>query len=84
MEEDYKTSREAQCRLNPPMMEEVKKEVMNLMDARMIYPISDSKWVRLVQFVPKKAGVTVVENKEGELVPTRFGTDGAFVSIIEN
>nr|KAJ0221910.1 hypothetical protein LSAT_V11C200050920 [Lactuca sativa] len=68
MEEDYKPSREAQRRLNPPMMEVVKKEVMKLLDAGMIYPISDSKWVSPVQVVPKKAGVTFVENKEGELI----------------
>nr|KAJ0209218.1 hypothetical protein LSAT_V11C400187360 [Lactuca sativa] len=70
-EEDYKPSRQAQRRLNPPMMEVVKKEVMKLLDAGMIYPISDSKWVTPVQVVPKKARVTMVEKKEGELVPTR-------------
>nr|KAJ0186181.1 hypothetical protein LSAT_V11C900503490 [Lactuca sativa] len=71
MEEDYKPSREAQRRLNPPMMETVKKQIMKLLDVGMIYPISDSKWVYLVQVVHKKAGVTVVENKEGDMVPTR-------------
>ena len=45
MEEDFKPTREAQRRLNPPMMEVVKKEIMKLLDAGMIYPISDSKWV---------------------------------------
>ncbi|XP_052622464.1 uncharacterized protein LOC128127806 [Lactuca sativa] len=64
IEEDYKPSREAQCRLNPPMMEVDKKEVMKLLDVGMIYPISDSKWVSPVQVVPKKAGLTVEENKE--------------------
>jgi len=71
MEDDYKPSREGQMRLNPPMMEVVKKEIVKLLDAGVIYPISDSKWVSPTQVVPKKAGVTVVENKEGELVPTR-------------
>ncbi|XP_074300177.1 uncharacterized protein LOC141631399 [Silene latifolia] len=37
----------------------------------MIYPIYDSKWVRPTQLVPKKSGVTVVENADGVLVPTR-------------
>ncbi|KAI3516249.1 hypothetical protein L1887_15160 [Cichorium endivia] len=53
------------------MMEVVKKEIMKLLNAGMIYPISDSKWVSPVQVVPKKDGVTIVENEDGDLVPTR-------------
>ena len=53
------------------MMEVVKKEVLKLLDAGMIYPISDSKWVSPVHMVPKKTGITVVENQDGELMPTR-------------
>jgi hypothetical protein len=71
LEDDFKPFRDAQRRLNPPMMEVVKKEILKLLDADMIYPISDSKWVSPVQVVPKKSGITVVENAEGELVPTR-------------
>ncbi|KAI3737146.1 hypothetical protein L2E82_27141 [Cichorium intybus] len=71
MEEDFKPTREAQRRLNPPMMEVVKKEILKLLNAGMIYPISDSKWVSPVQVVPKKSGITVTENVYGELVPTR-------------
>ncbi|KAI3748436.1 hypothetical protein L6452_11499 [Arctium lappa] len=71
LEDEYKPFRDAQRRLNPPMMEVVKKEILKLLDADMIYPISDSKWVSPVQVVPKKSGITVVENAEGELVPTR-------------
>ncbi|KAI3782657.1 hypothetical protein L2E82_12710 [Cichorium intybus] len=71
MEDEYKPSREAQRRLNPPMMEVVKKEILKLLDAGMIYPISDSKWVSPILVVPKKTGITVTENKQGELVPTR-------------
>lgn len=44
LEEDYKPSREAQSRLNPPMMEVVKKEILKLLDACMIYSILDSKF----------------------------------------
>ncbi|KAL0446417.1 UNVERIFIED_CONTAM: RNA-directed DNA polymerase [Sesamum latifolium] len=33
LEEGTKPSREAQCRLNPPMMEVVKKEILKLLDA---------------------------------------------------
>ena len=53
------------------MMEVVKKEILKLLDAGIIYPISDSKWVSPVQVVPKKTGITIVENSYGELVPTR-------------
>ncbi|CAN6547384.1 unnamed protein product [Malus baccata var. baccata] len=70
LEEGAKPSREAQRRLNPPMLEVVKKEVIKLLDCGVIYPISDSRWVSPVQVVPKKSGVTVVKNEEQELVTT--------------
>ncbi|CAN6685847.1 unnamed protein product [Malus baccata var. baccata] len=69
-----KPTREAQRRLNPPMMEVVKKEIIKLLDCGVIYPISDSRWVSPVQCVPKKSGVTVVANAENELVPQRIQT----------
>ncbi|KAK8593995.1 hypothetical protein V6N12_046066 [Hibiscus sabdariffa] len=69
--EDAKPSREGQRRLNTPMMEIVKKEIQKLLDADIIYPISDSDWVSPIHVVPKKTGVTVVENPQGELIPTR-------------
>ncbi|KAL2243765.1 UNVERIFIED_CONTAM: Transposon Ty3-G Gag-Pol polyprotein [Sesamum indicum] len=71
LEEGAKPSREAQRRLNPLMMEVVKKEILKLLDAGMIFPISDSEWVSPTQVVPKKTGITVVENSVGNLVPTR-------------
>ncbi|CAN6557480.1 unnamed protein product [Malus baccata var. baccata] len=74
LEEGAKPTREAQHRLNPPMMEVVKKEIIKLLDCGVIYPISDSRWVSPVQCVPKKSGVTVVKNAENELVPTRIQT----------
>ncbi|CAN6583797.1 unnamed protein product [Malus baccata var. baccata] len=74
LEEGAKPTREAQRRLNPPMMEVVKKEIIKLLDCGVIYPISDSCWVSPVQVVPKKSGVTVVKNAEDELVPTRIQT----------
>ncbi|KAK8600231.1 hypothetical protein V6N12_050087 [Hibiscus sabdariffa] len=70
-EEGARPSREGQRRLNPPMMEVVKKEIQKLLDTDIIYPISDSNWVSPIHVVPKKTGVTVIENSEGELVPTR-------------
>jgi hypothetical protein len=74
LEEDHKPSREPQRRLNPNLREVVKKEVIKLLDAGIIYPISDSKWVSPVQVVPKKGGMTVVKNKNNELLPTRLVT----------
>ncbi|KAL0440150.1 UNVERIFIED_CONTAM: Pol polyprotein [Sesamum latifolium] len=56
LEEGAKPSREAQRRLNPPMMEVVKKEILKLLDAGMIFSISDSAWVSPTQVVPKKTG----------------------------
>ena len=58
-------------RLNPNMQEVVKKEVLKLLDVGVIYPILDSQLVSSTQVVPKKAGITVVENNEGQIVPTR-------------
>ncbi|KAM1557152.1 hypothetical protein ACFX10_040615 [Malus domestica] len=74
LEEGAKPTREAQRRLNPLMMEVVKNEIIKLLDCGVIYPISDSRWVSPIQCVPKKSRVTVVENAENELVPTRIQT----------
>ena len=52
----------------------VKKEVVKLLDARIIYPISDSSWVSPIQCVPKKGGMTLVENQEGKQISTRVVT----------
>lgn len=49
----------------------VNEEIIKWLDARIIYPISDSEWVRLIQCVAKKGGMTIVENSKNELVPTR-------------
>ena len=54
MEEDAKHSIENQRRLNPNMKEVVKKEIIKLLDARIIYPISNSDWVSPIHVVPKK------------------------------
>nr|GEX77789.1 reverse transcriptase domain-containing protein [Tanacetum cinerariifolium] len=50
------------------------QEVEKLLDAGLIYPISDSPWVSPVHCVPKKGGFTVIENEENELIPTRLVT----------
>lgn len=74
LEEGCKTSREHQRKINPMMSGVVKREVQNLLEARIIYPISDSQWVSPVHVVPKKGGVTVVSNEKGESVAKRTQT----------
>ena len=71
MEDSYKPSIQPQCRLNPAIKEVVRKEVLKLLDAGMIYPISDSNWVSPVQYVPKKRSIKVVKNDNNELILTR-------------
>ncbi|RVW95561.1 hypothetical protein CK203_039108 [Vitis vinifera] len=44
----------------------VRVEVLKLLQAGIIYPISDSPWVSPTQVVPKKSGITVVQNEKGE------------------
>ncbi|GJU33593.1 reverse transcriptase domain-containing protein [Tanacetum coccineum] len=44
MEEDYKPAVQHQRRVNPKIHDVIKKEVEKLLDAGLIYPISDSPW----------------------------------------
>ncbi|GKE15955.1 reverse transcriptase domain-containing protein, partial [Tanacetum coccineum] len=74
MEDDFKPAVQRQRRVNPKIHEVIKKEVIKLHDAGLIYPISDSPWVSPVHCVPKKGGITVVENEDNELIPTRLVT----------
>ncbi|GJY35770.1 reverse transcriptase domain-containing protein [Tanacetum coccineum] len=74
MEEDAKPTVQHQRRVNPKIHEVIKQEVIKLLDAGLIYPISDSPWVSPVHCVPKKGGMTVVTNEENELIPTRLVT----------
>jgi len=71
LESEVKPVRQPQRRLNPTVLEVVKEEVTKLLKAGIIYPISNNTWVSLIQIVPKKSGVTMVQNKDKELVPTR-------------
>nr|GEX13240.1 reverse transcriptase domain-containing protein [Tanacetum cinerariifolium] len=71
MEEDYKPVVQHQRRVNPKIHDVIKKEVEKLLNAGLIYPISNSPWVSPVHCVPKKGGFTVVKNEENELIPTR-------------
>ncbi|GJV34009.1 hypothetical protein Tco_1394409 [Tanacetum coccineum] len=72
MEEEAKPTIQHQRRVNPKIHEVIKQEVIKLLDAELIYPISDSPWVSPVHCVPKNGGMTVVTNEENELIPTRL------------
>ncbi|GJW37890.1 reverse transcriptase domain-containing protein [Tanacetum coccineum] len=74
MEEDYEPTVQSQRRVNPKIHDVIKKEVEKLLDAGLIYPISDSPWVSPVHCVPKKGGITVVKNDDNDLIPTRLVT----------
>nr|GEY43040.1 reverse transcriptase domain-containing protein [Tanacetum cinerariifolium] len=74
MEDDFKLAIQHPRRVNLKIYEVIKKEIIKLLDAELIYPISDSPWVSLVHCVPKKGGMTVVENEDNELIPTRLVT----------
>nr|GFB60708.1 reverse transcriptase domain-containing protein [Tanacetum cinerariifolium] len=74
LEEDFSPKVQSQRRVNPKIHNVIKKEVEKLLDAGLIYPISDSPWVSPIHCVPKKGGMTVIKNDENELVPTRLVT----------
>jgi hypothetical protein len=74
LEDNAKPTRKMQKRLNPPMMEVVKTKILKLLDAGVVYPITDSKWVAPIHMVPKKTGITLVKNKNGDLIPTRISS----------
>nr|GEW06461.1 reverse transcriptase domain-containing protein [Tanacetum cinerariifolium] len=74
IEEDFKPVVQHQRRVNPKIHDVIKQEVIKLLEAGIIYPISDSPWVSPVHCVPKKRGFTLVENEDNELIPTRLVT----------
>nr|CAN63866.1 hypothetical protein VITISV_009558 [Vitis vinifera] len=68
MEEEAKLIRQPQRRLNPHLQEVVPAEVLKLLQAGIIYPISDSPWVSPTQVVPKKK-LNVVTKKDHFSLP---------------
>ena len=70
MEEEAKTIFQPQRRLNPHLQEVVRAKVLKLLQAGIIYPISNSPWVSPTQVVPKKSGIMVVQNRKREEVAT--------------
>jgi len=84
LDPEISPSREPQRRLNNVMREVVKKEVLKLLDARIIYHVPHSEWVSPVQVVPKKGGMTVVENTRTSLFHSEPSQDGGCTSITKN
>nr|GFB11645.1 reverse transcriptase domain-containing protein [Tanacetum cinerariifolium] len=74
MQEDFEPTVQHQRRVNLKIHGVIKQEVIKLLDAGLIYLISDSPWVSPVHCVPKKGGFRVVENEDNELIPTRLVT----------
>ncbi|GJS22805.1 reverse transcriptase domain-containing protein [Tanacetum coccineum] len=72
MEEDYEPTVQNQRQVNPKIYDVIKKEVEKLLNAGLIYPISDSSCVSPVHYIPKKGGITVIKNDENDLIPTRL------------
>nr|GEX08905.1 hypothetical protein [Tanacetum cinerariifolium] len=70
MGEDFEPAVLHLIRVNPKIHDVIKNEVLKLLNAGLIYPISDSPWVSPVYYVPKTGGFTVVENEENELIST--------------
>ncbi|GJZ07844.1 reverse transcriptase domain-containing protein [Tanacetum coccineum] len=72
MGDDSKQIIQHQRRVNPKIHEVIKKEVMKLLDAGLIYPISDSPWVSPVHCVPKKGGMTLNDATRKDHFPLPF------------
>nr|GEV40448.1 hypothetical protein [Tanacetum cinerariifolium] len=56
MEDEFEPAVQHQRRVNPNIHDVIKKEVLKLLNARLIYPISDSPWV-----IPEKSHFMVKE-----------------------
>jgi hypothetical protein len=65
---------EHQRRLTHAMQEVVKKEVIKILDARIIYSMPHREWVSPVHCVPNKGGLTMVKNENAELILQRTMT----------
>ena len=73
MEPDAKPVVDHQRWLNPKMKEVVRMAILKLLEAGIIYPIANSRWVSPVRCVPKKGG-TIVPNDKNELISQRIVT----------
>ncbi|GJR18786.1 reverse transcriptase domain-containing protein [Tanacetum coccineum] len=80
MEENAKPAVQHQRRVKPKIHEVIKQEVIKLLDAGLVYPISDSPWVSPIHCVPKKGGITVEKShfmvKEGIVLGHKIYKNG--------
>nr|GEW32413.1 DNA-directed DNA polymerase [Tanacetum cinerariifolium] len=76
MEEDFEPTVQHQRRVNPKIYDVIKQEVIKLLDAGLIYPISDSPWVSPVHCVPKKGGTKRTVPVETLASPALVSCDG--------
>ncbi|GJR66933.1 reverse transcriptase domain-containing protein [Tanacetum coccineum] len=60
MEDDFTPAVQHQRRVNPKIHDVIKKEVEKLLDARLIYPISDSPWISKNGIEVDKAKVDMI------------------------
>ncbi|KAF8090126.1 hypothetical protein N665_0485s0001 [Sinapis alba] len=75
LEDESRNSIEHQRRLNPNLKDVVKKEIMKLLEAGIIYAISDSNWASLVHVVPKKDGILIhSDDQEKTTFTCPYGT----------
>jgi hypothetical protein len=74
MEDQCKSVVDNQRRLIQAMREMVKKEVIKLLDAGIIYTVPRREWLSLAHCVPKKGDLIVVKNVKNELIPQRTMT----------
>ena len=49
--------------LNPKMKDVVRTGILKLLEAGIVYPIANSRWVSPVRCVPKKGGTIVPNDK---------------------
>ncbi|XP_069143507.1 uncharacterized protein [Solanum lycopersicum] len=80
MKEGYKASAQQQRRLNHLMKDVVRKEVIKWLDAGIMYPVSESKWVRnIIAFLIDTPGIVLGHNvsKNG------LEVDKAKIEVIE-
>nr|GEU73798.1 reverse transcriptase domain-containing protein [Tanacetum cinerariifolium] len=65
MEKNFKLAVQHQRRVNLKIHDVIKQEVMKLLDAGLIYQISDSPWVSPVYCVPKKVVLQLYKMRRG-------------------
>ncbi|GJW78943.1 reverse transcriptase domain-containing protein, partial [Tanacetum coccineum] len=82
MEDDFKPAIQPQRWVNPKIHVVIKAEVIKLLDAGLIYPISNSPWVSPIHIVPKR-GYDGNNNENNELIPTRLVIGNEFYCFLD-